>query len=323
MTGNWCGANDGQDEGERADSEGIMVAIVFFLVTVLVVGPGPEQTDAPLSMTRYLPGENELELWRPKGGSQIFVGENLYELIDGGAEIYYEYGFKQVIVQNYQNPDAKSINLAIYEMDNSSSAYGIYTFQSAEGEEVEVGSEGIRSDYYLQFWKDKFFVTLIASDTEESTSRGLHTIAREVDHRIATHNQRPSLCNLVAIESLTPSRIVYMKGPLALSNIYDFSSDDIFGLREGVVGNYGEFSVFVFKYHSAKESRDRFTNALAKMSANPRFDNFAGHNDEYHMIDKRAAIIQMKVHRNYIFVYTGTDETDPQAIFYQIENNLR
>jgi len=312
-----------QDRGALAVSEGTMVTIACFLVTVLVVGPGPKQTEAPQSMTRYLPGESDLEMWRPEDSSQIFVGEDLYELIDGGAVIYYEYGFKQVIVQEYQKPDGKSINLEIYEMDNSASAYGIYTFQSAEGDEVEVGSEGIQSTYYLQFWKDKFFVILIASDTEETTSKGLLTIAREVDDRIATQNQRPSLCNLVALEGLTPSHIVYMKGPLALSNIYDFSSDDIFGLREGVVGNYGDFSVFVFKYHSDKESRDRFTNARDEMSANPQIENFARYNGECFMMDEQAGVIQMRLHRNYIFVYTGTDKTDPRAIFNKLENNLR
>lgn len=312
-----------QDKRALADSEGIMVTIACFFVTVLVVGPGPEQTEAPQSMTRYLPGESDLERWRPKGNSQIFVGEKLYELIDGGAVIYFEYGFKQVTVQEYQNPDGKSINLEIYEMDNPASAYGIYTFQRGEGDEVEVGSAGVCSEYYLHFWKDDFFVRLIASDTEELASKDLLTVAKAVDRKIEDKGQRPPLCNLLVIGGSTPPRTIYIKGNLALSNIYDFSSDDIFGLREGVVGNYGDFSVYVFKYHGDKESRDWYTNAANEMSANPRFENFARYNDECFMMDRQAAVIQMKVHRNYIFVYTGTDKTDPRAIFYQLENNLR
>ena len=300
-----------------------MLAIACLLVTVIVVGPGSEQAEVLRDMARYLPSGSELERWQPKGNSQIFVGEDLYELINGGAVVYYEYGFKQVIVQEYENSDGESIDLELYEMDNSTSAYGIYTFQSGEGDEIELGSDAICSEYYLHFWKDVFFVRLMAFDSREYISRGLLTIAKAVDRKIKNKGQRPALCNLLVIEGLAPSRITYLKGNLALSNIYHFAADDIFGLREGVVGYYGEFSVFVFKYENVKKSRNQYQIARGKMSTNPRFENFTDHNDECSMIDNQAAAIRMRVYRNYIFVYTGADEKDPQTIFYQIENNLR
>ncbi|MCK5095106.1 MAG: hypothetical protein KAR18_10290, partial [Spirochaetes bacterium] len=64
-------------------------------------------------LNKYLPGTNEIREWKEDGSPCKYKGEDLYSYINGGAEIYHEYGFKQVIVQDYTRKNGKSIALEI------------------------------------------------------------------------------------------------------------------------------------------------------------------------------------------------------------------
>ena len=72
----------------------------------------------------------------------------MYEYINGGAEIYHEYGFRQVLMQDFKSRSGKAVSLEIFEMEDAESAYGIYTFKtSLEDERLILGSDAQLSDY--------------------------------------------------------------------------------------------------------------------------------------------------------------------------------
>ena len=298
--------------------------MMSFLGITAVITPNQEPAMIQHDISVYLPASDVVEGWKPVGPPQAFVGEGLYDLIDGGAVIYYEYGFKQAITQEYSNSEGESVYLQIYEMVDPASAYGIYTFKTdEEGIDIDLGNEGMVAAYYLHFWKGDFLVTLIASTSEETASGTMLTIAREVDNRIAYKGQRPSLYNLLMIEGQAPVHIYYLEGMLALSNIYYFGADDIFGLKHGVAGDFGDFKLFVLKYGDEKESSRWYKTARDEMKKGKRFENFMDYDFECSMTDANGLVVQMRGYLNYIFVYLGTPDKDPRAMFYKIENNLR
>ena len=67
---------------------------------------------SPLST--LLPEGPELRCWTKDGDHQSFEGEDLFIYIDGGAEIYFEYGFRRVIVQDYRNDAGSRLSLEIF-----------------------------------------------------------------------------------------------------------------------------------------------------------------------------------------------------------------
>jgi len=128
--------------------------------------------------------------WAPDGEAQSAVGENLFLLIDGGAEVYLEHGFKEALFQAYKTEDGKSINLEIYEMVSPEAAHGIYTFKTGnEGNPVDVGQEGWLESYYLNFRKGNFLITIIGLDTDIGTLDGIKKIARAVDSKLAIRSK--------------------------------------------------------------------------------------------------------------------------------------
>ncbi|MCK4819630.1 hypothetical protein KA005_27945, partial [bacterium] len=139
----------------------------------------------------------------------------MFLYINGGAEIYHENGFKQVIVQDFRNKIRKSISVEIFEMLDSESAYGIYTFKtSTEGKELSLGDKAQLEDYYMNLWKGSFLVTLTGFDEDEETVRGLQEIARAVEAKIKIKGKKPLLVPMLPEKDLVKPSIKYFKGNL-------------------------------------------------------------------------------------------------------------
>lgn len=300
-----------------------MFTIVPFLVMGLVITPGSEETKSRQKISNYLPQSGEMKEWEPVGSPQKFVGENLYSLINGGAVIYYEYGFKQIITQEYVNKNEKFINVEMFEMTSPASAYGIYMFKTGDdGKEIPVGTEALFENYYLNFWKGNFLITLTAFDSEKDVLNGLLTIAKAVDTKIEDDEQRPVLTDLLLKENLKPFSIKYLKGYLALSNNYDFDSDNIFGIKQGVIGDYGDYKIFIFKYDDKNKCLKWFENAMKHMEDNSKFDDFTNYENDFSMIDRNGEYVYIRHYQNYIFIYLGKKEIDPKIIFEKIEDKI-
>lgn len=282
--------------------------IIPFITIILISGKDLKKST---TMSAYLPTAAELEEWEPAGTPQHVVGEDLFLLINGGAEIYYEYGFKQAITQGFKNKNYPSLgfNLEIYEMKDSTAAYGIYTFKSSDsGKLVNLGNECLLEDYYLNFWKGNFLVTVIGFDSKEKTLAGIIKTAELVAAKINETGRKPKLLQLLPDDDkfqLKSNAIKYLKGNLALFNQYEFDSKDIFGLKEGVVASYGDFRLFIFQYKDAVECRKWFKHARKYLEKNPFFKNFKIIEEAFSFSDNKNNSFYMQIHKQYIMIVQG------------------
>ena len=51
--------------------------------------------------------------WKATGKDEIYNRDTIFKYIDGGAELYLTYGFKQVYVRRFVNPSQDEIILDI------------------------------------------------------------------------------------------------------------------------------------------------------------------------------------------------------------------
>jgi hypothetical protein len=241
-----------------------------------------QETNGENEMKRYLPKNEELENWLPADQPQYVKGEDLFLQINGGAEVYHEYGFKQAIFQGFKHKRKKirsfQFNLEIYQMNSPAAAYGIYTFKTGgTGTSVDIGSRAMLEEYYLNFQKGSFLVTVIGFNPGKETIDGILAAARTVAAKIKETDKIPGLVNLMPTKHhhrLKPNGIKYLKGNLALSNHFELDSRDIFGLKNGVIGFYDDFTLLAFQYADADQCRERFENLRDCLQQNPHFSGF-------------------------------------------------
>ena len=240
----------------------------------MVFGRGENQSEkSPLLW--LLPDKLEPGGWAREGEHQSFEGEDLFIYIDGGAEIYFEYGFRRVIVQDYRSISGRRLSLEIFEMKSPDCAYGMFTFKSsAAGEAIVLGDQCQLADYYLNLCKGRYLITITGLDQETVSREDLVSLARLIEVKIIERGQIPGLVSLLPGESLEPISVKFFKGPLALYNSYPFSRKDLFAFQTGIRGDYANgVSLFLLKYGAEDTARARFSEAPSRFSSEPRYRN--------------------------------------------------
>jgi len=132
-------------------------------LVLLAAGAAPPDAPATVDLRNLLPAPERIAGWRLADAPRVFQGEELFDLIDGGAMLYQEYGFTQALACRYAGPASASLQVEIYRMSSDASAYGIYSMmQSAKGAAVDIGQEARLFDDYIAIWKGSYYISVTA-----------------------------------------------------------------------------------------------------------------------------------------------------------------
>ena len=266
---------------------------IFLVFFVFLLNPSCKQqsTSSTQNISLYLPASGEVADWDRERDLHSYAGEDLFLYINGGAEIYHEYGFKQVVVQDYKNANGRSLSVEIYEMENPEAAYGIYSFKkSPEGVPLDSFAEGRLEGYYLNFYKDSYLVTITGFDEEDETVDGIISIAKAISDNISAVGdiQKPHLANMLPQKDLIPGSEKYFRGSLGLFNSYPFSREDIFNIKEAVRGAYKEgFIIYIIPYSDPQQSNEQFKGLKESLTQDPRFTHLNSSEDFFFLQDDK------------------------------------
>jgi len=149
---------------------------------------------------------------------RMFNRESLYGYIDGGAELYLEFGFDTLVTTDVSY-DGRELKVEIYRMNDPEAAFGIFSvsrFRCNGGEKL---TEHIcRSSYQLQFCKGPFYVSIINDTGTEADRHVSDEIARKIIGHIADTRFDPAEFFPFAVDEETMKSAVLVKGPLGLYN---------------------------------------------------------------------------------------------------------
>lgn len=301
----------------------LLVFFVFFLNPNCKRQP----TSGTLDISLYLPSSGEVDGWDRERVLHSYSGEDLFTYINGGAEIYHEYGFMQVVVQDYKNANERSLSVEIFKMENPAAAYGIYSFKkSQDGIPWETAHEGRLEGYYLNFWKGHFLVTITGFDEEDETVAGIKSIAKTIDNNIpeAEDVQKPRLANMLPQKDLIPGSEKYFKGSLGLFNSYPFSRQDIFNIKEGVKGAYTQgYDIYLIQYTDPHQSDEQLKGIEKSLLNDPRYFSLKSSEAAFFIRDNTETLLYFMSIGKYIVVVLGAkDFTKAENISKGIQFNI-
>ena len=291
-----------------------LTGIIVFSIIYGLAHQGHCQTG--MDLEDYCPESGEVNGWHSEYEPRVAKGDDLFLLINGGADIYLEYGFENAIFHSYKLQNGGSINLEIYQMQSPASAYGIYTFKSSNsGSPVDVGQDGWMEEYYLNFWKGNMLVTLIGLDTEKETLDGVVQLAKSIDEKIKISGKYPGIKNLLPKAGLRPNGITYLKGNLALFNQYLFDSRNIFGFNEGVRGDYDRYDLYILAYNNSEETIKWYTSAKKELMGNGLFHDIDDEENSIQLKDQDDQLVIIKPLRNVLVIFIGAPGINYNQIF--------
>ena len=208
----------------RGQKKGIMCGS---LVVVLVLGVFGGHTDqeTQVFLKNILPG---VEGMQTSGSSQTYFPETLFEYINGAAEIYLSYDFKELIVAEYKKHDSSdSVAVEIYDMGNHKNSFGIYSAERyPDSEFLVLGTQGYMEEGAMNFLIGRYYVKLLCFDCEDRSVKWLRSFSEAIVNRVENKDGFPVYLKALPKEGQIPNTEKFI-----LRNVmgYKFLHDGYFG----------------------------------------------------------------------------------------------
>lgn len=298
---------------------------IYGIFLFLVGLPGLHPADRDLA--EFLPADPAVRPWSVRGSPQQFRGRGLFDYMDGGADLYLEFGFHRVLVQEYVREN-HSIELEVYLMEDDAAAYGMYSVKKgSEGKQVAIGQESFLSDSYLNFWTGSFLVTLVGMDQAEETRTGLHAIALAVSRKISPEGNRPALISLLPTSDRVESSLQYFKGNLGFRNVQNVFPPASLKFAEGVRAEYrtksGERGEYLIRFHTEALASEGFEVLKARIQNNPKYLMAAESGGVWVENREKGTMFFLTPFRNFLILYDRLQKEDiPSLLSPQRESIL-
>ena len=264
---------------------------IVFVSVVLFNLPGRGETrKASSGLLSLLP---ELEGWKRTESPQIFHPENLFEYINGAAEIYLAYDFKELLVAQLGKDEAEAnLSIEIYDMGTGINAFGIYSAERyPESRFIPAGIQGYIEEGMLNFLVNRFYVKLLCFDCDEQSENILQLITEALVKKVGDSGRLPDPLGLFPQDGMIANSEKYI-----LNNFMGYGF-----LHDGYLAGYAtrdgnEFECFLIVGKDAQDGQEMLEQYLAaKVDSTVSRTEFG-----YHIKDRYYQNIYLSRVDNYI-----------------------
>jgi len=241
-------------------------ALALVIATIARTEPAARRGDEDL-----LPADEVVPGWKRAEPARVYSGPELYELIDGGAEIFFEHGFERVTVQKYAL-GADEIGIDLYAMRDAAAALGIYLGRC--GDETPAPGLDLRHTagrHELLAVQGRFYVVVERLSGRAERAADLVAFALALAPRLPAPEPVGAL-DLLPKSARVPGSERLIRGPLALESFIQLGEGNILQLggrvtaaAAGYQGPNGRFTLVVVPYADSAAARRAFAHVEAHL----------------------------------------------------------
>jgi len=312
---------------------GLAAAPLIFCLSIAPVSSfpaAPQKSPALPGRPNFPPdfmGVAGITGWVLSGPPRVFSKESLYGYIDGGAEAFLQYGFRNLWVYRFV-PDkpvaaGKEITLELYQMASPAAAFGIFSTRREGGEPV---SPAIRTANWIgreqtNLVKGDLYANILAAGCEQGD---VEAFAMSLDrHLPAGETLLPRAFFCMPEFNLIRGSERYICGLTAAANESPLLGADFWGFKEGVAEaysvKYGPGTSKLVLIHFSKPPKDLWNNVLGLF------------NEYFLDVTTMKQVLQGQTvaGRRFYFGWNSpngiiiTDEPDPKVARMRIDETLK
>lgn len=136
----------------------------------------------------------EVSGWKQSGEIQTFIPKNLYEYINGAADLYFAYDFEELKVEEYQNEKKGSVTIDVYRHRTPLHAFGIYSQERlTEANFLDIGIQGYYEQGFLNFLTGPYYVKMSTVNTGPEDREVVVAFAKKVAQNLGEKGSFPSI----------------------------------------------------------------------------------------------------------------------------------
>jgi len=194
---------------KRYCSKSILITLVALLLA-LSCSKEKSSEEAP-NAKQFLPEKVESSGLARASEIKTFTGDSLWEYLDGGADLYNQYGFAEVATTSYKSGPLEMV-ADVYRFDNPTNAFGLYSMLRPEKPNIVLlGIEGFSAPATLVFVKGSYLVKVIGYDETEATTKAIIGLAQEINNQIPGATNRPNTFLLFPVVNRMGARDKYYR----------------------------------------------------------------------------------------------------------------
>lgn len=189
-------------------------------------------------LSEYLP--EEINGWKKKGADRFFNPDNLFEYINGGAELFISYGFKKALTRKYGCIEQSEIIVDVFDMGAPSNAFGVFS-QGRENLSKNIGQGSEYSSGLLIFWKHRYYISILSFPETEVSKRVILRLGKYISRSIKEEGELPSVLSLLPNEGLVKKSVRFFRHYIWLNSHYFISNQNILNINkntESVLAKY-------------------------------------------------------------------------------------
>jgi hypothetical protein len=200
--------------------------------------------------------------WKRAGPPHVFEGADLFNHIDGAAEVFLELGFRRVIVDRYGRAAAE-LRLELYEMEEPAGARGLYYRFRGPGEGAPgVAGRHVANRYQIVMQKGSYFVQVNNFTGDERCLADMIVLANRVWAELPDDEEVEILSRLPEAGRVPNSEVI-VRGPYTLQTLCTLGKGDVLrlaGQTYGVAADYhapdgSTFTRVIVPYRDATVAR--------------------------------------------------------------------
>jgi hypothetical protein len=194
---------------------------------------------------------------------------NLFDYMDGGAELFLSYGFRSLASRTYSRPGYPDIVVDLFDMANAHNAFGVFS-HSREAIDSSIGQGSQYEHGLLLFWKGRFYVSILAFPESAESRAAVKSLGAAIASRIRERGALPHVVLLLPEASLMKHTVRYFSNHALLNSHYFVADTDILHIDTScgaALAKYGDGArpsiLLVVEYRNKEDAR----RALADFTA--------------------------------------------------------
>lgn len=150
--------------------------------------------------------------------NESFNGGSLWGYMNGGADIYLEYGFENLRVEEFSF-EGETIKLELFKMEDPIAAFGIYSIKTFRCEHSKViSSIDCLNRFQFQLVYGNYYIQLINDSGTEKAKESMISIAETLLNKIDPEELKLPLSYLTDSLNFPLSDITMVKGMLGVQD---------------------------------------------------------------------------------------------------------
>jgi len=262
----------------------------FFLFFSVLNAEGALLEEEEVSSLHHL--LPDVVTWKIPEAPQDYLPETLFEYINGAAEIYLSYDFKELTVGQYEKGDSNaSLIIEIYDMGSEKNSFGIYSAERfPDSQFISLGNQGYLEEETLNFIVGKYYIKLLCFDSGEESANFLKLFSQEVVKRVKDKGNLPPVLDIFPKQGLVRNSEKFI-----LRNFMGYSF-----FHNGYLANYKledlEFDCFLIEGKDAEDAQNMLNQYLKRKDEQSVQKTSSG----YRIKDRYYHNIYLAIVENYL-----------------------